>query len=67
MSTSNVQYVDDIDVKLLPSILEAVQRYASVAHLDDTNSPPDYSRVEPLSIVYEVMRKWDKAFPLYTD
>jgi Leucine-rich repeat (LRR) protein len=67
ISMSNVQHFDDIDVKMLPSMLKAFQRYASVAHLDDTNSPPDYCRVEPLSIVYEVMRKWDKVFPLYTD
>jgi len=66
MSTSNVQHFDDIDVKLLPSILEAVQRYASVVHSDDRYTP-DFREVEPLSIVYEVMRKWDKVFPLYTD
>ncbi len=61
MSMSNVQHFDEIDIKLLPSILEAVQRYAIAIHR------AGYVRVEPLSIVYEVMRKWDKAFPLYTD
>ena len=66
MSTSNVQHFDDIDVKLLPSILEAVPRYASVVHPTDHHRAC-YCRVEPLSIVYEVMRKWDKVFPLYTD
>ncbi len=66
MSTSNVQYFDDIDVKLLPSILEAVQRYGSVVNSDDRFSPTG-DIVEALSIVYEVMRKWDKVFPLYTD
>ena len=66
MSTSNVQHFGGIDVKLLPSILEAVQRYASVVHPSD-RFQSGYCRVEPLSIVYEVMRKWDKVFPLYTD
>ncbi len=65
-STPNVQHFDDIDIKLLPSILEAVQRYASVVYSFDRHRP-GYCRVEPLSIVYEVMRKWDIVFPLYTD
>ena len=63
MSTSNVQHFDDIDIKILPFMLEAVQRYASVVNPDED----DHWRVKVLSIVYEVMRKWDKVFPLYTD
>ncbi|KAL7457963.1 hypothetical protein ACHAWC_009974 [Mediolabrus comicus] len=66
MSTPNVHHFDDIDVNLLPSILEAVQRYAVAIDPFDRHRP-GYCRVEPLSIVYEVMRKWDKVFPLYTD
>jgi hypothetical protein len=57
--SSNVQYFDDIDVKILPFMLKAVQRYAIVIH--------PYDSVKALSIVYEVMRKWDKVFPLCTD
>ena len=66
MAASNVQHFDDIDVKLLPLMIKAVQRYASVVHRHD-HQRVDYCRVEPLSIVYEVMRKWDKVFPLYTN
>jgi Leucine-rich repeat (LRR) protein len=58
---SNVQHFDDVDVKLLPKMLESVQRYSKYVvrgHKHD-------SIVEALSIVYEVMRKWDKVFPLY--
>ena len=66
-STSNVQYFDGIDVNLLPFMLKAVQRYASVVYHPFDRYRPGYCRVEPLSIVYEVMRKWDKVFPLYTD
>jgi hypothetical protein len=58
MPTSNVQYFDEIDVKILPFMLKAVQRYAIAIH--------PYDSVKALSIVYEVMRKWDKVFPLYT-
>jgi len=57
---SNVQHFDDIDVKILPNILEAVQKYATKVPDDDVN----YPKVEPLSIVYETMRKWEKAFYL---
>eukprot|EP00984_Skeletonema_dohrnii_P029094 scaffold19434_cov121-Skeletonema_dohrnii-CCMP3373.AAC.10 len=49
---SNVQHFSDIDVKILPNIVEAVQKY-------ETNVYD--SKVKPLSIVYEIMRKWDKA------
>ncbi len=59
MSTSNVQYFDEIDVKILPFMLKAVQRYAIAIH--------PYDSVKALSIVYEVMRKWHKVFPLYAD
>ncbi len=53
---SNVQDFGDIDVKLLPNLLEAVQKY-SFGEDDDMT----------LSITYEVMRKWDKLYisPLY--
>eukprot|EP00984_Skeletonema_dohrnii_P022832 scaffold11933_cov117-Skeletonema_dohrnii-CCMP3373.AAC.4 len=49
---SNVQHFSDIDVKILPIMLEAVQTYATNVY---------DSKVNPLSIVYEIMRKWDKA------
>ena len=58
-STSNVQYFDEIDVKILPDMLKAIQRYAIEIHW--------YGSTKALSIVYEVMRKWDKVFPLYAD
>ena len=59
---SNVQYFGDIDVKLLPNMLAAVQKYydASMEYLTNKMTEAD-----SLSIVYEIMRKWDKAFPLY--
>ncbi|KAK1742142.1 leucine-rich repeat protein [Skeletonema marinoi] len=58
---SNVQHFGDIDVKILPNILEAVQKYATKVHEDEDNPKP---KVKPLSIVYETMRKWEKAFYL---
>jgi hypothetical protein len=55
---SNVQHFDDIDVKLLPNMLENVQKYSKTVFQWGKDE-------EALSIVYEVMRKWDKVFPLF--
>ena len=64
---SNAQHFGDIEVKLLPNMLEVVQKYYdSSTEYDLTNNVYKHDpKVNPLSIVYEVMRKWDKAFPLY--
>lgn len=51
-----MKHFDKIDVKLLPHIIVAVQRYAAILEKE----PED-----PSSIVYEVMREWNKVFPLY--
>eukprot|EP00984_Skeletonema_dohrnii_P026649 scaffold16013_cov84-Skeletonema_dohrnii-CCMP3373.AAC.2 len=56
---TNVQYFGEIDVNLLPHILEVVQKYA-IASMDG-----DKHHVKALSIVYEVMRRWEKVSPLY--
>ena len=39
-------------MKILPIMLEAVQKYATNVYDSEVNS---------LSTVYEIMRKWDKA------
>ena len=52
-SMSNVQHFGGMDIKMLPNMIEAVQRYANLVS------------VKELSIVYEVMRKWEEVFPLY--
>ena len=53
-SMTNVQHFNGIDVKILPIMIVAVQRYWN-----------SYLPLNSLSIVYEVMRKWEKVFPLY--
>jgi hypothetical protein len=60
-SVSNVQHFGDIDVELLPVIVGAVQKYASF----QSTMSDHINFVKALSIVYELMRKWDKVFPLY--
>eukprot|EP00986_Skeletonema_menzelii_P001643 scaffold450_cov139-Skeletonema_menzelii.AAC.5 len=63
---SNAKHFDDIDVKILPDMLGAVQKYQIDASVyTDKHYIRHDSRVNPLSIVYEVMRRWDKVTPLY--
>ena len=59
---SNVTQFGDIDVKLLPQMLEAVQKYHDAAR--NYRSYPRISYVDPISVVYAIMRKWDKVFHL---
>ena len=64
---SNVQHFDNLDINLLPEMLLAVQLYAK-AHGDEGKQGffyRDSSNVNELSIYYELMRKWDKAFSIY--
>ena len=56
--SSVVQHFGDIDIKLLPNILQAVQKYSL---MNDRNP----CRANALTIVYEIMRRWDKVSPLY--
>ena len=60
---SNVQHFADIDVKILPYMLASVQRYAQTVMEDEEDFV--LPKVGSLSIVYEVMRKWEKVFNLY--
>jgi hypothetical protein len=63
---SNVQHFDEIDINLFPEILLAVQRYSNARvplHLFYGVN----LRVNALSIVYELVRKWDKAYTRIAD
>eukprot|EP00986_Skeletonema_menzelii_P013449 scaffold7852_cov151-Skeletonema_menzelii.AAC.14 len=59
---SNAKHFDDLDVKILPNMLDAVQKYQNHANGHDLSI---FRGAEPLSILFEIMRKWDKVFPLY--
>ncbi|KAK1739029.1 leucine-rich repeat protein [Skeletonema marinoi] len=65
-SMSNVKHFGDIDVKILPNMLEAMQRYHNAVSVYNANAH-SFRRnfeVEPVSIVYETLRKWDKVMQL---
>ena len=59
---SNAKHFDDLDVKILPNMLDAVQKYQNHENGHDLSI---FRGAEPLSILFEIMRKWDKVFPLY--
>ncbi|KAL7454337.1 hypothetical protein ACHAWC_006938 [Mediolabrus comicus] len=64
-SLTNVQHFDGIDVQILPNMVEAVQRYSGIISEQCEGEVEQHYNAEDLSIVYEVMRKWDKVFSLY--
>ena len=57
---SNVQHFRDMDVKILPDMLEAVQKYGKIK--GKYGSEP---KVKSVSIVFEFMRKWEKVINFY--
>jgi len=63
-SMSNVKHFGNIDVKILPNMLEAMQRYHNAASVYNAGRFRRILFVEPVSIVYETLRKWDKAMEL---
>ncbi|KAK1739091.1 leucine-rich repeat protein [Skeletonema marinoi] len=65
-SMSNVKHFGNIDVKILPNMLEAMQRYHNAASVHNANAHLFRRNfdVEPVSIVYETLRKWDKVMEL---
>lgn len=65
MEMCNVQYFDDIDTNLLPEILAAVQRCAVDPPFGSGDIYEANRKVNKLSIMFEIMRKWDKALSLY--
>ena len=66
-SLSNVQHFDGIDVQILPNMVEAVQRYSGIISEQCEGEVEQHYNAEDLSIVYEVMQKWDNVFSLYDE
>ncbi len=63
---SNTQHFGDIDVNLLPEVLLAVQHYSSAPKPSSIHFTYDINEeVNALSIVHEIILKWDKALTLY--
>lgn len=63
-SCSNVNYFEDVPVEFLPEILVSIQQYSNY-HVPE-NTPRQADRdVMPLSIVCEILQKWDKSLAVF--
>ncbi|KAL7527971.1 hypothetical protein ACHAXR_004415 [Thalassiosira sp. AJA248-18] len=65
---SNVQHLEDGDtpIEFLPDILGAIQRYSEYHRGDNAPSRENDDDVGALSLVFELMRRWDKAFSVFS-
>jgi len=61
---SNVQHFDDIPVKLLPDMLSSIQKYSKYHCKEDSPEQNEFD-AHALSVVFEVMRRWDKSLSAY--
>ena len=61
---SNVGHFDDIPVELLPDMLSTIQQYSEY-HSENSEMSQDTNDVNPLSLVFEVCRYWDKSIAVY--
>ena len=61
---SNVDHFEDIPVEFLPSMLESIQQYANY-HVPDRTPSQDIRDVKPLSIMFEVLQRWDKSLATF--
>ena len=59
--SSNVQHFDEVHVEFLPGMLRSIQKYSEY-HIGDNSPPKRDEDIEALSVVYEIMQNWDKAF-----
>jgi len=65
---SNIQHLTGVPIEILPEMLSSVQKYSDyhLSRCPDHNTPGrDNDDVTALSVVYEIMRKWDKALSVY--
>eukprot|EP01083_Nonionella_stella_P197816 726949_1 len=63
-TNSNVQYFDKLPIELLPDMLESIKKYSGY-HFGEKTPMRDQNDVKPISIVYEILRKWDEALSAF--
>ncbi|KAL9183112.1 hypothetical protein ACHAXT_004899 [Thalassiosira profunda] len=62
---SNVQHFADTPVEVLPDMLQSIQSYSRYWSSDEWKPGKNVHHVEPLSLVCEILRNWDKALSVY--
>ena len=63
-TNSNVQYFDKLPIELLPDMLESIKKYSEY-HFGEKTPRKAHNDVKPISIVYEILRKWDEALSAF--
>ena len=61
---SNVQHLDHVPLEFLPDMLSSIQQYSDY-HVGDKAPRKDMMDVTALSLIYEILRRWDKAISVY--
>ena len=61
---SNVGHFDDVPVEFLPNMLSTIQQYSEY-HTEDSEISQGTNDVNPLSLMFEVCRYWDKSLAVY--
>ena len=60
----NVGHFDDVPVELLPDMLSSIQRYSEY-HISDPDVRQGLYDVNPLSLVFEMLSRWDKSISAF--
>ena len=61
---SNVGHFDDVPVEFLPDMLKCIHQYSEY-RTGDSDISQGVHDVNPLSVVYEICRYWDKSLAVY--
>jgi len=61
---SNVGHFDEVPVEFLPEMLRTFQQYSNY-HVPEHTPSQGTNDVNPLSLVFEVCRYWDKSLAVY--
>ena len=61
---SNVEHYEDVPVELLPDMLVSIQKYANY-HVPDRAPDQADNDVIPVSIVFEILQRWDKSLATF--
>ena len=57
-------HFDDVLVELLPVILSSIERYSEY-HIHDHAPPQDATDVKPISLMFEILQRWDKSLAVF--
>ena len=63
-SCSNADHFEDVPVEFLPDMLSSIQQYSNYHVSADAPRQADFD-VEPVSIIYEILQRWDKSLAVF--